>query len=49
MWKQGRYIAINHYNHPEMDKYFSSFREMVNIKGNFNGGTPQVLSHLVKE
>lgn len=49
MWKQGRYIAINHYNHPEMDKYFPSFREMVNIKGNFNGGTPQVLSHLVKE
>lgn len=47
MWSQGRYIAIGHYNHPGKDKLFSNFKELVNIKGNFNGGNPQVLSQLI--
>lgn len=47
MWNQGQFIATNHYNHPNQDVYFENFREFVNIKGNFNGGSPQVLSELV--
>ncbi|MEE9349809.1 MAG: hypothetical protein V3U80_07160 [Flavobacteriaceae bacterium] len=48
MWKQGTYIAVNHYNHTDNDYYFKKIRELVNIKGTFNGGSPQVLTELVK-
>lgn len=49
MWSQGHFIATNHFKHPNQDYYYPKFRELVNIKGNFNGGSPQVLSTLVKE
>jgi hypothetical protein len=48
LWSQGRYIAFSHFKHPNQDKYFKNSRELVNIKGNFNGGTPKVLSeHII--
>ncbi|WP_417558239.1 DUF262 domain-containing protein [Mesoflavibacter zeaxanthinifaciens] len=47
MWSQGRYIAANHYSHPNKDANFSNFRELVNIKGNFLGGSPKILSKII--
>lgn len=49
MWNQGPYIATNHYKFPDQDIEFLKFKKLVNIKGNFNGGTPQVLSELVNQ
>lgn len=47
MWDQKHFIAKDHFKHPNQDYYFPKFRELVNIKGNFNGGNPQVLSKKV--
>lgn len=48
LWSQGRFIAFNHYKHERQDKYFKNIRELVNTKGTFNGGSPKVLSELIK-
>lgn len=48
LWSQGRFISFNHYKHEGQDKYFKNIRELVNTKGTFNGGSPKVLSELIK-
>ncbi len=49
MWDQGPFIAIDHYNYKQQDLNFKSIKELVNYKGNFNGGSPQILSNLIDE
>lgn len=47
LWYQGFYIVFEHYNYPKNDSNFINTREILNTKGDFKGGTPQVLSCLV--
>ncbi|OAQ39827.1 hypothetical protein A5893_09645 [Pedobacter psychrophilus] len=48
MWNQGWYVAMGNHKHQKVDKYFPNFWRLVNTKGNFQGGQPQVLSRMVK-
>lgn len=48
LWSQGWYIAVGNYNYRIKDKYFTNFMQFVNTKGNFNGGSPELLSNLLK-
>ena len=49
MWYQGNYyIAMGNYNYLKNDKYFPNFWQLVNTKGNFNGGEPKVLHKKVR-
>ncbi len=47
LWSQGYYIVYEHYNYPNNDMYFIHTRELLNTKGDFKGGNPQILSNLV--
>ena len=47
LWSQGYYIVYEHYNYPENDSFFKNTRQILNTKGNFNGGNPQILSKLI--
>lgn len=49
MWKQGLYIVTDHYSHPSNDKSFKKFKTVLNTKGDFKGGTPEILSTLIKD
>lgn len=49
MWSEGYFIAIGQNDHKKWDKYFSNTLRLVNTRGNFNGGNPQVLGRLVKK
>lgn len=49
LWSQGLYIAVEHYNYPNTDSIFNNSKEILNTKGNFKGGDPQVLSKLIEE
>ena len=49
LWSQGYYIVFEHYNYPEKDSNFINTREILNTKGDFKGGYPQVLSNLLKQ
>jgi uncharacterized protein with ParB-like and HNH nuclease domain len=49
MWTQGYFIAIGQNDHKTRDKFFSKTLRLVNTGGNFNGGSPQVLSRLVEK
>lgn len=42
------YIAMGNHNYRKKDKYFPEKWQLVNTKGNFNGGNPTVLSKKVK-
>jgi len=48
MWSQGNKIAFGHFTYPEVDKNFPKMGTLVNIKTNFKGHTPQVLSELLE-
>lgn len=48
LWSQGYYIVYDHYNYPENDLYFRNTRQLLNTKGDFKGGNPQVLSKLIQ-
>ena len=48
LWEQGYYIAVGNHNYNKIDKYFTNFQQFVNTKGDFKGGSPQILSKLVK-
>lgn len=48
LWEQGYYIVYDHYNYPENDTYFVNTQALLNTKGNFKGGNPQILSELIK-
>ncbi|SMC95721.1 DUF262 domain-containing protein [Chryseobacterium sp. YR221] len=48
LWDQGYYIAVGNHNYNKIDKYFTNFQQFVNTKGDFKGGSPQILSKLVK-
>ena len=47
-WGQGLYIVFEHYNFPSSDSKFTNTKELLNTKGDFKGGTPQVLSKLIQ-
>ena len=47
LWEQGYYIVFEHYNNPNQDANYVNTREMLNTKGDFKGGDPQVLSKLL--
>jgi hypothetical protein len=47
LWNQGLYIVFEHYNNTNNDLTFINTREMLNTKGDFKGGYPQVLSELL--
>ncbi len=44
LWSQGYYIVYEHYNYPNFDSNFITTREILNTKGDFKGGNPQILS-----
>ena len=48
MWTQGLYIVTDHYNYPKNDLIFIRFKTILNTKGDFKGGDPQLLSSLIK-
>jgi len=48
LWSQGYYIVYEHYNYPENDLYFKNARQLLNTKGDFKGGNPQILSELIQ-
>jgi hypothetical protein len=48
LWEQGFYIVFEHYHYTEQDKNFLNTREILNTKGDFKGGNPQVLSNLIQ-
>ncbi len=48
LWSQGFYIVFEHYNYPDMDLNFINTRQLLNTKGDFKGGSPQILSNLMK-
>ena len=48
MWLEGYYIASGGGDYWKKDKYFPIFFQFVNTKGNYNGGSPNVLSKNVK-
>lgn len=48
MWLEGYYIASGGGDYWKKDKYFPNFYQFVNTKGNYNGGSPNVLSKNVK-
>ena len=47
LWTQGFYIVFEHYNYPDQDSKFINTREILNTKGDFKGGNPQILSKLI--
>ena len=47
LWNQGLYIVFEHYYNPNNDSKFINTREILNTKGDFKGGSPQVLSKLI--
>jgi len=47
MWQQGYYIAVEHYNYPDWDIVFPCTKQILNTKGDFKGGHPQILSELL--
>lgn len=49
MWEEGFYISYGNYKYLKDDKYFPNFNQLVNTKGNFNGGKPRVLSKRIKK
>lgn len=48
MWDEGYYIASGGGDYWKDDKFFPNFYQFVNTKGNYNGGSPNVLSKKVK-
>lgn len=49
MWEQGMFIVTEHYSNTKNDKFFKKSPALINTKGDFKGGTPRVLSELVKK
>lgn len=47
LWNQGYYIVFEHYNYTKNDSYFINTRQLLNTKGDFKGGNPQILSELI--
>ena len=47
LWNQGLYIVYEHYNFTNQDAKFKNTREILNTKGDFKGGNPQLLSKLI--
>jgi hypothetical protein len=47
LWSQGYYIVFEHYNYPKRDSNFINTREILNTKGDFKGGNPQLLSNIM--
>ncbi|WP_262152217.1 DUF262 domain-containing protein [Chryseobacterium foetidum] len=48
MWSEGFFIAVGGWNFRKKDRYFPNRFQLVNTKGNFQGGNPIVLSKKVK-
>jgi hypothetical protein len=47
LWSQGYYIVNEHYKYPNWDSNFITTREILNTKGDFKGGSPQILSKII--
>jgi len=47
-WSQGLYIVYEHYNYPNPDSKFFNTKAILNTKGDFKGGAPQMLSELLQ-
>lgn len=47
MWTQGHYIVYDHYSHLNTDKIFNNSKTILNTKGDFKGGNPEILSNLI--
>jgi len=48
LWNQGYYIVFEHYKYTKNDSYFINTRQLLNTKGDFKGGNPQILSELIQ-